>query len=150
MEIYGVYENIDDKKTLFTLEGEIGKGRIIFDVKEYILIMVLNKNWEIKQIMVIFGKESEHKQFMKNIYGRALTYISKELKKIVQKKKMINYKKDEIFIYDDRDFVKQEFFNNNKNLKNNYKIKNIENNENKKNREQKIFIKLIRMKIMKI
>ena len=24
---------------------------------------------------------------------------------------MINYKKDEIFIYDDRDFVKQEFFN---------------------------------------
>ena len=89
VEIYGVYENIDDKKTLFTLEGEIGKGRIIFDVKEYILIMVLNKNWEIKQIMVIFGKESEHKQFMKNIYGRALTYISKELKKIVQKKKMI-------------------------------------------------------------
>lgn len=141
VEIYGVYENIDDKKTLFTLEGEIGKGRIIFDVKEYILIMVLNKNWEIKQIMVIFGKESEHKQFMKNIYGRALTYISKELKKIVQKKKMINYKKDEIFIYDDRDFVKQEFFNNNKNLKNNYKIKNVENNENKKNREQKNFYK---------
>jgi hypothetical protein len=132
IEIYNIDNSIYYNKESFSLEGEIGKGRIIFDVKEYILIMVLNRNWEIKQIMVIFGKEFEHKQFINNIYGRALTYISKELKKIVQRKKMINYKKDEIFVYDDREFVKQEYLNNNKSLKKNNEIAKIENSDNNK------------------
>ena len=65
IEIYNIDNNIYDNKESFSLEGEIGKGRIIFDVKEYILIMILNRNWEIKQIMIIFGKEFEHKQFIK-------------------------------------------------------------------------------------
>ena len=38
--------------------------------------------------------------------GRALSYINQELKKVIEKKKMINYKKDEIFIYDNGDFIK--------------------------------------------
>ena len=112
IEIYDIDVNDNENKDAFTLKGEIGKGRIIFDVKEYILIMILNTNWEIKQIMVIFGKQDEHKHFLKNIYGRALTYISKELKKKVQKKKMINYQKDEIVVYDDREFIKYEYLNN--------------------------------------
>ena len=78
--------------------------------------MCLNKNWEIKQIMIIFGNESVHKQFLKNIYGRALTFISKELKKYVQKNKMVYYQKDEIYVYDDRDFIKYEYINNNQNF----------------------------------
>lgn len=130
IEIYDISNNNENKEP-FSLKGEIGKGRIIFDVKEYILIMVLNKNWEIKQIMVIFGKESEHKQFVKNIHGRALSYIIQELKKIVEKKKMINYQKDEIFVYDARDFIKYEFLNNNKNFKENKK-ENSDNNKNDK------------------
>ena len=77
--------------------------------------MFLNKNWEIKQIMVIFGTVAEHKHFVKSVSGRALTFISKELKKIAQRKKMITYKKDEIFVYDNREFVKYEF-ENHKNL----------------------------------
>ena len=128
IEIYDIAENNNENKEAFSLQGEIGKGRIIFDVKEYILIMVLNKNWEIKQIMVIFGNENEHKQFIKNIYGRALSYIIKELKKIVEKKKMINYQKDEIFVYDDREFIKYEYLNNKKNLKTNIKKENLEKN----------------------
>ena len=88
IEIYDIADNdYNEGKDIFALEGEIGKGRIIFDVKEYTLIMFLNKNWEIKQIMVIFGTEAEHKHFIKSIYGRALTFISKELKKLTQKKK---------------------------------------------------------------
>ena len=130
IEIYNIDNSMGDNKEPFSLEGEIGKGRIIFDVKEYILIMVLNKNWEIKQIMIVFGKESAHKQFANNIFGRSLTYISKELKKIVQKKKMINYKKDEIFVYDDRDFVKSEYSNNYKSFKKNNTIENAENIDN--------------------
>ena len=116
IEIYDVSDDVEDKEA-FSVKGEIGKGRIIFDVKEYILIMILDKNWEIKQMMIIFGTEAEHKHFLKNIYGRALSFISKELKKIVQKKKMINYQKDEIYVYDDRDFIKYEYLNNNKKFK---------------------------------
>ena len=129
IEIYDIAENNNENKKACSLECEIGKGRIVFDVKEYILIMVLNKNWEIKQIMVIFGNENEHKQFIKNIYGRALSFIMKELKKIVEKKKMINYQKDEIFVYDDREFIKYEFYNN-KNCKTNNKKENLEKNKN--------------------
>ena len=51
-------------KEMFALKGEIGKGRIIFDVKEYTLIMFLNKEREIRQIMVIFATEAEHKHFL--------------------------------------------------------------------------------------
>ena len=69
---------------------------------------------------------------LNNIYGRALTHISKELKKIVQRKKMINYKKDEIFVYDDREFVKQEYLNNNKSFKKNNEITKAENIDNNK------------------
>ena len=130
IEIYDIGENNNENKEAFSLEGEIGKGRIIFDVKEYILIMVLNKNWEIKQIMVIFGRQNEHKQFVKNIYGRALSFIVNELKKKVEKKKMISYQKDEIFVYDDRDFVKYEYLNNNNNFKKYNKKENSENNKN--------------------
>ena len=133
------YEDKNLKKDLFCLKGEIGKGRIIFDVKEYTLIMFLNKDWEIKQIMVIFGTEEEHNHFVKSISGRALTFISKELKKITQKKKMITYKKDEIFVYDNRDFIKYEHANNSLYKNEITKIKdNKENvrgeNLNKKNR----------------
>ena len=133
IEIYDIADNNTDNKEDFSLKGEIGKGRIIFDVKEYILIMVLNTNWEIKQIMVIFANQNEHKQFLKNIYGRALTYISKELRKIVQKKKMVNYQKDEILFYDDRDFIKYEYINNNKNFK---KYKDNKNSENIKDKDK--------------
>jgi hypothetical protein len=112
--IYGIEDTeYNEGKEMFALEGEIGKGRIIFDVKEYTLIMFLNKSWEIKQIMVMFNTEAEHKHFVKSVFGRALTFISKELKKITQKKKMITYKKDEIFCYDNRDFIKYEYSNNN-------------------------------------
>ena len=134
-EIYNVGENED--KEIFSLKGEIGKGRILFDVKEYILIMVLNKNWEIKQIMVVMSSASEHKQFMKNLYGRALSYISKELKKIVQKKKMVIYQKDEILVYDARDFVKYEYANNNKNFKKYIKKEDNINNKDKENLNDK-------------
>ena len=137
IDIYDIADNIGENKEAFCLKGEIGKGRIVFDVKEYILIMVLNKNWEIKQIMVVFGKEAEHKQFVKNIYGRALSYISQELKKIVQKKKMINYKKDEIFIYDSRDFIKYEFSNNKQSFNINSKKESVEKNKNEENMIEK-------------
>ena len=113
VEIYEYDEDMKGGKELFALKGEIGKGRIVFDVKEYTLIMFLNKDREIRQIMVIFGTEAEHKHFVNSIKGRALTFISQELKKIMQKKKMITYKKDEIFVYDNRDFVKYEYENNN-------------------------------------
>ena len=138
IEIYDIDENDYESKDVFTLKGEIGKGRIIFDVKEYVLIIVLNKNWEIKQIMVIFGKESAHKQFLKNIYGRALSYISKELQKIVQKNKMVNYQKDEIIVYDDRDFVKYEYINNNKKFMKAIKNENIPSNKKEGNLKIKI------------
>ena len=138
IEIYDIDENSYESKDVFTLNGEIGKGRIIFDVKEYVLIMVLNKNWEIKQIMAIFGKESAHKQFLKNIYGRALSYISKELQKIVQKNKMVNYQKDEIIVYDDRDFVKYEYINNNKKFMKAIKNENIPSNKKEGNLKIKI------------
>ena len=140
IEIYDIDENNYESKDVFTLKGEIGKGRIIFDVKEYVLIMVLNKNWEIKQIMVILGKESAHKQFVKNIYGRALSFISKELKKIVQKNKMVNYQKDEIIVYDDRDFIKYEYLNNNKKFMEEIKNGNIQNNKKEENINLKIKI----------
>ena len=138
IEIYDIDENSYESKDVFTLNGEIGKGRIIFDVKEYVLIIVLNKNWEIKQIMVIFGKESAHKQFINNIYGRALSYISKELQKIVQKNKMVNYQKDEIIVYDDRDFVKYEYINNNKKFMKAIKNENIPSNKKEGNLKIKI------------
>ena len=138
IEIYDIDENSYESKDVFTLNGEIGKGRIIFDVKEYVLIMVLNKNWEIKQIMAIFGKESAHKQFLKNIYGRALSYISKELQKIVQKNKMVNYQKDEIIVYDDRDFVKYEYINNNTKFMKAIKNENIQSNKKEGNLKIKI------------
>ena len=126
------YEDINNEgKETFALKGEIGKGRIIFDVKEYTLIMFLNKNWDIKQIMVIFGTQAEHKHFVKSVKGRALTFISKELKKISQKKKMITYKKDEIFVYDNRDFIKYEY-NNNNHL---FKMSNIISKDNKENEQ---------------
>jgi hypothetical protein len=137
IEIYDIDINNNDSKDAFSLKGEIGKGRIIFDVKEYILIMVLNKNWEIKQLMIIFGKQDEHNQFLKNIYGRALSYISKELKKNVQKKKMINYLKDEIFVYDDREFIKYEYLNNSSNFKNLNECNNKKIEENKDNEHDK-------------
>ena len=89
MEIYGIDNKNNKKRELFCLEGEIGKGRIIFDVKEYILIMCLNMNWEIKQFMVIFGKEENNKNFLNNIHQRALSFIRKELLKMVQKNKMM-------------------------------------------------------------
>jgi hypothetical protein len=127
IQIYDISDNINENINVFCLEGEIGKGRIVFDVKEYILIMCLNKNWEIKQIMIIFGNESVHKQFLKNIYGRALTFISKELKKYVQKNKMVYYQKDEIYVYDDRDFIKYEYINNNKNFAKQNIDKSVEN-----------------------
>ena len=142
IEIYDISDNYNNKKE-FSLKGEIGKGRIVFDVQEYILIMILNVNWEIKQIMVIFGNPADHKQFVKNISGRALTYISKELKKKVQQKKMVNYQKDEIYVYDDREFVKYEFLNNSQNFKKkskNKKEKEIEKEGNeslKKESEKK-------------
>ena len=110
------------------MKGEIGKGRIIFDVQEYTLIMFLNKDWDIKQIMVIFATEEEHKHFIKSISGRALTFISKELKKITQKNKMITYKKDDIFVYDNREFIKYERANNP--LLKKLTIKNKDNKEN--------------------
>ena len=129
VEIYEYDEDMKGGKEVFALKGEIGKGRIIFDVKEYTLIMFLNKDREIRQIMVIFGTEAEHKHFVNSIKGRALTFISQELKKIMQKKKMITYKKDEIFVYDNRDFVKYEY-ENNKDLFINNKSINKENKEN--------------------
>ena len=135
------YEDVNNEgKDVFSLIGEIGKGRIIFDVKEYTLMMFLNKNWEIKQIMIIFGTDAEHKHFYKSISGRALTFISKELKKIVQKKKMITYKKDDIFVYDNRDFIKYEFANN-KDLFRMTKTMSKENKENIQEENQKIFDK---------
>ena len=137
IDVYNIADNIGENKESFCLKGEIGKGRIVFDVKEYILIMVLNKNWEIKQIMIVFGKEAEHEHFVKNIYGRALTYISQELKKIAQKKKMINYKKDEIFVYDNRDFIKYEFKNNKQSFNMSVKKENEENNKNEENKKKK-------------
>jgi len=137
-EIYNISENFEENRDTFCLEGEIGKGRIIFDVKEYILIMVLNKSWEIKQIMVIFNKEANHKQFIKNIYGRALTYISQELKKYDKKNTMVKYQKDEILVYDDRDFIKYEYKNDNQKFpKFNSKGKeNINQNETLKKTNQ--------------
>ena len=129
VDIYEYDEDMKGGKEMFALKGEIGKGRIIFDVKEYTLIMFLNKEREIRQIMVIFATEAEHKHFLNSIKGRALTFISQELKKIVQKKKMITYKKDEIFVYDNREFVKYEF-ENNKDLFINTKSINKENKEN--------------------
>ena len=129
VEIYEYDEDMKGGKEVFALKGEIGKGRIVFDVKEYTLIMFLNKDREIRQIMVIFGTEAEHKHFVNSIKGRALTFISQELKKIMQKKKMITYKKDEIFVYDNRDFVKYEY-ENNKDLFINNKSINKENKEN--------------------
>ena len=132
IEIYEYEDNNNEGKQAFCLKGEIGKGRIIFDVKEYTLIMFLNKNWEIKQIMVIFGTEAEHKHFVKSVSGRALTFICKELKKITQKKQMVTYKKDEIFVYDNRDFIKYEFVNNN----DRFKKTGIKNKENKENEQE--------------
>ena len=129
IDIYEYEDKNNEGKKAFAIKGEIGKGRIIFDVKEYTLIMFLNKTWEIKQIMVIFGTQAEHKHFFKNVSGRALTFISKELKKNVQKKKMLTYKKDDIFVYDNRDFVKYEF-SNNKNMFSKMKISSKENKEN--------------------
>ena len=129
IDIYEYEDKFKEGKEAFALKGEIGKGRIIFDVKEYILMMFLNKDWEIKQIMIIFGTEAEHKHFFKSISGRALTFISKELKKIVQKKKMVTYKKDDIFVYDSREFVKYEY-ENNKNLYSKEKTLIKENKEN--------------------
>jgi hypothetical protein len=110
IEIYDISDDIDNKDS-FSLKGEIGKGRIVFDVEEYILIMALDNNWEIKQMMIIFWNAAEHKQFLKNIQGRALSYISRELKKKIEKNKMISYQKDEIIVYDDRDFIKNEYTN---------------------------------------
>ena len=116
VEIYDIADNVEDKDA-FSLEGEIGKGRIIFDVKDYILIMILDTNWVINQMMIIFWKNTDHNHFLKSIKGRALSYISKELKKAVQKKKMIKYLKDEIVVYDDRDFIKNEIINNKYDIK---------------------------------
>ena len=116
VEIYDIADNVEDKDA-FSLEGEIGKGRIIFDVKDYILIMILDTNWVINQMMIIFWKNTDHNHFLKSIKGRALSYISKELKKSVQKKKMIKYLKDEIVVYDDRDFIKNEIINNKYDIK---------------------------------
>jgi hypothetical protein len=115
IDLYEYEDNFKEGKEAFALKGEIGKGRIIFDVKEYTLIMFLNKDWQIKQTMVIFGTEAEHKHFVKSVMGRALTFISKELKKISQKKKMVIYNKDDIYVYDSREFVKYEM-ENHKNL----------------------------------
>ena len=126
--IYDIDINNNNEKEAFSLKGEIGKGRIIFDVKDYILIMILGLNWEIKQMMILFERQEEHKQFLKNIYGRALSYISQELKKIVQKNKMINYQKDEICVYDGREFIKYEYLNNSPS----FISKNIEEKEEKK------------------
>ena len=143
IDIYEYEDNNNEGKNAFCLKGEIGKGRIVFDVKEYTLIMFLNKNWEIKQIMVIFGTEAEHKHFFKSVSGRALTFISQELKKITQKKQMVTYKKDEIFVYDNRDFIKYEYVNNNdrfikaktksKDNKENEQEENLNNKKLKKN-----------------
>ena len=132
------YEDKNIKKELFCLKGEIGKGRIIFDVKEYTLIMFLNKDWDIKQIMVIFATEEEHKHFIKNISGRALTFISQELKKITQKHKMITYKKDDIFVYDNRDFIKYERANNSLLKKITTKSKDNKENEQLENLNKKV------------
>ena len=134
------FEDINNAgKEAFVLKGEVGKGRIIFDVKEYTLMMFLNKNWEIKQIMVIFGTVAEHKHFVKSVSGRALTFISKELKKIVQKKKMITYKRDDIFIYDNRDFIKYEYANN-KNTFNQTKSIIKENKENEQQENKELYL----------
>ena len=110
VENYGIDEN-NGKEEDFKLIGEIGKGRIVFDVNEYILIMVVDRIWVIKQLMIIFNTKNEHERFLKKIYGRAITFISKELKKEAQKQKMIIYKKDEIYVYDARDFIKYGYFN---------------------------------------
>ena len=145
IEIYE-YEDINNEgKNAFCLQGEIGKGRIVFDVKEYTLIMFLNKNWEIKQIMVIFGKEAEHKHFVKSVSGRALTFISQELKKITQKKQMVTYKKDEIFVYDNRDFIKYEYVNNNDRFKK-AKTKSKDNKENEQ--VENLNVKKVKKKIV--
>jgi len=122
IDLYEYEDNFKEGKEAFALKGEIGKGRIIFDVKEYTLIMFLNKDWKIKQTMVIFGTEAEHKHFVKSVMGRALTFISKELKKISQKKKMVIYNKDDIYVYDSREFVKYEM----ENHKNIYKSDKID------------------------
>ena len=137
IDIYEYEDNKNTGKEMFCLKGEIGKGRIIFDVKEYTLIMFLNKDWVIKQIMVIFGTEAEHKHFIKSISGRALTFICKELKKITQKKKMITYKKDEIFVYDDRDFIKYEYSNNSNLKRETTKCKDNKENEREENLNNK-------------
>jgi len=137
IDIYEYEDNKNTGKEMFCLKGEIGKGRIIFDVKEYTLIMFLNKDWVIKQIMVIFGTEAEHKHFIKSISGRALTFICKELKKITQKKKMIKKKKDEIFVYDDRDFIKYEYANNSNLKRETTKSKDNKENEREENLNDK-------------
>ena len=150
LEIYGTKEDIKTKQDSFLLKGEIGKGRILFDVKEYILIMVLNFEWEIKQMMILFDNMNDHNKFVNKINGRAMSFIKDEIEKITAKKKMIKYKKDKIFIYDGRKFVIDEYFNNSfslirkdfsdthvenvkrmRNLKLDKDKENIENNHNK-------------------
>ena len=137
IDLYEYEDNFKEGKEAFALKGEIGKGRIIFDVKEYTLIMFLNKDWRIKQTMVIFGTEAEHKHFVKSISGRALTFISQELKKLTQKKKMVIYNKDDIYVYDSREFVKYEI-ENNKNLYKSCKTYDTRKIMNEKKEKEKI------------
>lgn len=112
--IYGSSLDIENEffSNLITLEGEIGKGRIVFDVKEYIIIMFINKDKNIKHICVMFQNEEDHKKFLKDISGRALKFISKELNKMKEKFNMVNYQKDGINIFDGRNFIKEEYKNN--------------------------------------
>ena len=143
-EFYDTIYDIEEKKSFICLNGEVGKGRIIFDVKEYVLIMYLNKDYIIKQTIIIFSKQEDHNKFIKSIYGRALSFIMNEIKKVVDKNKMVNYQKDEINVYDDRKFIKEHLQNvhekkvKNENDNNKGKKKESEEKEKKEESEEKV------------
>ena len=67
-----------------------------------------------------------------------ITFISQELKKITQKHKMITYKKDDIFVYDNRDFIKYERANNSLLKKITTKSKDNKENEQLENLNKKV------------
>lgn len=107
-ENYKTDYDYNKNKDSVSLECEVGKGRILFNVgNEYLLIIYLNQKNELKQSAMIFETPEQLKKFYGDIKGRALTSISKEIKKFVSKNGSIFYKRDEVCIYDDRKFTKE-------------------------------------------
>ena len=105
--VYGTKYDYFKHKNLVCVEGEIGKGRVLFRLNdEVILLVYLNDKNNFKQTALIFDDSKTLKNTLENLKGRALSTISKEIQKFTKVNNCLIYKRENITIYDNRKIAK--------------------------------------------